>query len=170
MSTLGKHLGGVRTLEDLHARCEEVGECWEWQRCIAAGRVPQVGFNGRPRPARRVAWEMVHGPVPKGKHITHSCGNYKCINPAHAKPVLPATVLARNRANANNTVRSARISATKRAQMGVSAAAVAAVRADADAHVPTMAKRLGISKSMIYKLRKQHRAASPWAGLMQGAT
>lgn len=169
MSTLGKHLGGVRTLQDLHDRCEEVGDCWEWQRCMVAGKVPQVGFNGTPRPARRVAWEMVNGPVPQGKHITHTCNNFKCINPAHAQPVPPAAVLARNLGNANNTVRRARISATKRAQMGISADVAAAIKASPHAHVASQAQTLGVSESTIYKLRKQAMAQSPWGGLMRGA-
>ena len=169
MSTKGMHLGGVRTLADIHARCEEVGECWEWQRYINTFGVPQVGFRGMPRPARRVAWEMVNGTVPNGKVISHTCGNFRCVNPAHAHPVTPRAVLKKNHDNSNATLRAARISATKRAQMGISADVVAAIKADPNAHVTSQAQELGVSRATIYKVRKQAAANSPWAGLLMGA-
>lgn len=96
MGTSGKHLGGVRTLEDIKARCEEVGDCWEWQLSINSCHIPQVRFDGMPRPARRVAWEMVNGTVPPGMNVTNTCGNHKCVNPDHSKPIHPATILKRN--------------------------------------------------------------------------
>lgn len=168
--TTGKHLGGVRTLDDIKSRVEEVGDCWEWQRAINSERVPQVYFDGLPRPARRVAWELVNGPVPAGMVITnrHSCKNFRCVNPAHSKAVPAAFVLTANVRGANNETRKARISATKRKQMGVGADVVAAVRADASAtKASALALKLRVSERTIHKLRRQAFATSPFAGLMR---
>ena len=170
MSTKGMHIGGIRTLADLKARCEEVGECWEWQRHInSVTGIPQVNYDGRPQSARRLAWAMVNGPVPNGKHIACTCGNHRCINPAHAAPKLPKDILRANAIGANEPLRRARIAATKRKQMGVSQEVVQAVRQNITAHVPDQARALGVSKGVIYKLRKQAMQASPWGALMREA-
>lgn len=169
MTTAGKHMGGVRTLEDLHSRCIEVGECWEWQQYINRDNQPQVQYDGMPRPVRRVAWQMANGAVPQGKNIVGMCGNHRCINPSHSQPMPGSAVLHKNFSGANEGLRRARISATKRAQGGVSAEVVATVNANPCANAKDLAKRLGVHTSTIYKLRKQQISASPWAGLMGGA-
>jgi len=166
MTTKGKHMGGVRTLADLKARCEEVGECWEWQRHINKFGVAQVRFDGMPSPARRVAWTLAIGAAANGMHITHTCGNFRCINPAHSKQVEQKFILKRNMDGANQALRVARMSATKRKQMGVPANVVAAVRANSTAPAKDMAAQFGVSTATIYKLRRQALAASPFGGLM----
>lgn len=166
MSTMGKHLGGVRTLADLKARCEEVGECWEWQRHINSCGVAQILFDGMTRPARRVAWVLVNGSVADGMRITHTCGNHRCINPAHSKQVTQKAILKRNMDGANHALRVARMAATKRKQMGVPAQVVSAVRADSTTPAKEMAATLGVSTATIYKLRRQALAASPFGGLL----
>jgi hypothetical protein len=58
--------------------------CWIWRG----------GRNGRgygqftvwPRPSRtasRVAWELVHGPIPPRLWVLHSCDTRPCVRPSH---------------------------------------------------------------------------------------
>lgn len=46
-------------------------------------------FAGKSYLAHRVAWELVHGCIPKGMHVDHVCRNRRCCNPAHLRVVTP---------------------------------------------------------------------------------
>lgn len=63
------------------------GDCWEW--CASVRRDGYGAFwDGRTmRPAHRVAYEMLVGPVPSHLQIDHLCKNRRCVNPDHLEPV-----------------------------------------------------------------------------------
>ncbi len=60
--------------------------CWIWLglRCV-----PERGEYGVfcGRPAHRVAYERVHGPIPGTRVLDHLCRVHLCVNPAHLEPV-----------------------------------------------------------------------------------
>ena len=63
-------------------------ECWPWQELsrdkngygILSWRVGRKVFTRR---AHRWGWEDLHGPIPPGMVIRHTCDNPPCQNPAH---------------------------------------------------------------------------------------
>lgn len=61
-------------------------ECWPWvgKRNEAYGRFM---VDGQFRPAHRVSYELLRGPIPAGLQIDHLCRNPRCVNPAHLEPV-----------------------------------------------------------------------------------
>lgn len=68
--------------------------CWEWICALRHGY--GAFFYGRDesgkkivRPAHRVSYELLVGPIPEGLEIDHLCRNTKCVNPAHLEPVTP---------------------------------------------------------------------------------
>jgi len=66
--------------------CPNTG-CWWW--CGAAsdagyGRISRTSRGtGAPARAHRIAWELVHGPIPDGLYVCHRCDQPSCVNPAH---------------------------------------------------------------------------------------
>jgi len=62
-------------------------ECWPW----LAGKIPDgygvirddAANGGNVLRAHCVAWELTHGPIPKGLCVLHHCDNPACCNPKH---------------------------------------------------------------------------------------
>ena len=65
------------------------GTCWVWRASKYRKGYGQVSFKMKLRPAHRVAYELVIGPIPVGLHIDHLCRNPSCVNPAHLEAVTP---------------------------------------------------------------------------------
>jgi hypothetical protein len=58
-------------------------ECWPWQAGRRAGGYGWFQTGSGPERAHRVAWELIHGPIPEGMFVCHACDNPPCCNPAH---------------------------------------------------------------------------------------
>lgn len=58
-------------------------ECWIWQACKDCSGYGRFWLNGNQVVAHRLAWELIHGPVPENKVVSHCCENRSCCNPAH---------------------------------------------------------------------------------------
>lgn len=57
-------------------------KCWVWTGACSNG-YGFFGIKGISYKAHRVAYEMKHGPIPKGKLICHHCDNRPCVRPSH---------------------------------------------------------------------------------------
>lgn len=62
-------------------------ECWPWLAYRNAKGYGQVSVNGTVRPAHRVAYELLVGPIPADLTLDHLCRNTGCVNPVHLEPV-----------------------------------------------------------------------------------
>jgi hypothetical protein len=71
---------------------ERVGpaECWPWQGTIELGYGRFGRGGGTTRWAHRIVFERMAGPIPEGHELHHECGNRRCVNPTHLRPVTRA--------------------------------------------------------------------------------
>ena len=75
---------------DEHYLIDPVSGCWNWQRGTNGVGYGKFYLSGKRSDgtirevlAHRFSYERVHGPIPDGLHICHTCDNPKCVNPAH---------------------------------------------------------------------------------------
>lgn len=68
--------------------------CWPWTACLTRDGYGRVRLGSRrtrkERPAHRVSYELLVGPIPAGLTLDHLCRNRVCVNPAHLEPVTNA--------------------------------------------------------------------------------
>lgn len=61
----------------------ELGPCWEWMGGGNGKGYGQVRINYRQMGTHQVAWELMHGRVPRDLWVLHKCNNPNCMNPDH---------------------------------------------------------------------------------------
>lgn len=158
------------TLDDIKARCEEVGDCWIWQGgCDGHGR-PVLSQNRRSVYARRYVRELVDGaPVPAGKVAASRCGDRKCISP-HCSVVATTREKARMasaRGAYLNPSRDAKVVLKRRAASRFSEEVIERVR-QADGPAYRIAAEVDMSVSHVKAIRRgdaRKPLSSPFAGL-----
>lgn len=57
--------------------------CWEWQGSRTSAGYGKFHFDGIKRRTHRMAMLFIHGKVPAGMSVMHSCDNPSCVYPGH---------------------------------------------------------------------------------------
>jgi hypothetical protein len=58
--------------------------CWTWTGYINRGGYGKFLLRDRkPVSAHRFAYELIHGPIPDGLSVCHTCDNRNCVRPDH---------------------------------------------------------------------------------------
>lgn len=71
--------------------------CWIWTGTISERGYGLWSVNGVGRPAHRMLYERMVGPIPDGLVLDHLCSVLRCVNPAHLEPVTAAINSQRGR-------------------------------------------------------------------------
>lgn len=75
----------IKTIDDLMGWCapDPTSGCWIWMRAIGTSGYGIAYQNGRQIRAHRLAYQLVHGPIPDGLYALHRCDVRACCNPTH---------------------------------------------------------------------------------------
>lgn len=90
--------------ERFWAKVERTDVCWNWTAAKLPKGYGRFGLNSGVILAHRMSYILVHGEIPTGMHIDHTCYNASCVRPDHLRAVTPKQNLE-NRAglSRNNT-------------------------------------------------------------------
>lgn len=83
-------------------------ECWLWTAGLGGRNRTPTGYaviqhHGRQHRVARLLWAHLHGPIPPGMYVCHTCDAPACCNPAHL-------FLGTPKDNARDKVRKGRMS------------------------------------------------------------
>jgi len=157
------------TLDDIKARCDEVGDCWEWKGAYSPHGTPVMYARAERTTVRRVVWRILKGePLDPKLMAGVKCNNPRCVHPDHVKPKTKAQVLGGMAKNGNQALRAAKIAASQRKRSAkLDETKVAHIRASNATNV-ALAAELGVHHSLISAIRKGRawrQFASPFAGV-----
>lgn len=148
--------GTRRSAVDLFwKKVDRSGSCWLWTASvdkdgygIFSVTLPPDGGPARQHHTRghRFSWEMLHGPVPRGMMVMHSCDTPRCVNPAH----LSLGTALDNNGDAATKGRTAHGERNGHAKL--TPAAVLEIRSSEDT-ADSLAPRFGVSVSTISAIR-----------------
>lgn len=155
----------------IRARCKEDGDCLLWRLGVKDSGRPTYRaklVDGR-RPSIQIArkwWELTRGPIPKGRCVTVTCGNPRCLE--HLELVTRSEVNSRLWQNAATRAKKTRAlteSGKRRAKLDMEKARY--IR-ESNATLKEVAQELGISFQLASRVRRGiawKEQASPFAGL-----
>lgn len=164
----------IHTLDTILARTDEVGECLEWQGITASSGAPLVKFDGKLMTVRRVIRQLQGKPAVEGNFLAPSCGNPRCIKPAHIVERTPSQHAKQMSAciDFRSPLRIARLQKATAHKRVVSEEGLALIRSDART-AEEVARELGCSKSLVSKIRRGeayrqvNASANPFAQLLR---
>jgi hypothetical protein len=69
--------------ERFEANVDRTGEHHLWCGYVAPDGTAQIRINGRLTTARRLAWELAHGPLPRGVNVAGCTDEPRCVRVEH---------------------------------------------------------------------------------------
>lgn len=142
------------SIEAIHAKCTEEGDCWLWQGAMDKG-TPRAKVNRKMVYVRRLVLELSGKEIKTNLRATTTCGDERCVNPDHVVAKTPSSINARTAMStgfARKASRRAKISASRRKSSKVTPEMVAEIRGS-EGPGSAIAERLGLSKSTVNSIR-----------------
>ncbi len=163
---------GPYTLDMIRDKCEITGECWHWM-AGKSGKAPALRHEGKILNVRRYIFtELLGREVTPGRMVTMICESLDCVAPDHLVQNTRRQLQQKTARRTNygkNPMRSAKLSAAKRAASPYSDEFVEQVRA-MEGSAKAIARQLGLCASTVNEWRKmlvrKPATNNPFAGLL----
>lgn len=161
------------TLEEIKARCDEVGECWIWNGAVSSTGYPIAKIDGKCQLVRRVAFGFKLGSaklLPR-QPVVAKCDDKRCVNPAclKASSTQEVSQIAGKAGKMSSLAKGAKIAAFKRANMAKITMDVArSIRMSTETG-PVLAARYKIDKALVNRIKNGgawRDYSNPFMGLM----
>lgn len=154
-------------LEQIYARCTEVGDCLEWGGSIRKGKNLPVYGKDQTSVRRMVVEQSRGGPIPTALHPVPKCRNPRCVRDEHLVLNTKVQILSTTRKAGKLQVASAAKLAVRRARPDVKLSMDAA-RDIRRSVLPsrTLAEQYGVTMAMVTRIRRNE----AWRESVQGAS
>jgi hypothetical protein len=162
-----------RILAVVERRCEEDGDCLLWTGAVSSCGAPVMTFTNDlgKKPTlqmRRKVWEARTGKkIPKGRYVTYTCNNPKCLE--HLELTTRAEITSRYWTRPDSRARlTAAATRVGRTRAKASMEVAREIRASSET-LEVLAARYGISISLVSLIRRGERwkeERNPFAGLV----
>lgn len=120
--------------------------CWNWSGAITKKSYGNVHYMGRWWKAHRLFYTKYIAEIEAGDVIMHACDNPRCVNPDHLKA-------GSQRENIEDCIQKNRHALTKNG-LKITADQAAEIYRSTEAD-SVLAKRYGVSRGLIWKIRKK---------------
>lgn len=156
----------MTTLQQIHARCTECGECLLWQGATNGAGHPKLHNKS----ARRAVYEMAKGKLPKTMKVGVNCGQAKCLRIAHLETRSVSEISKISNAQpATKLKRQVKTAKSARSRLGKITMEIAREWRNSDRPGVELAREADVSPSLVSLVRRgkswvEH--SNPFAGLM----
>ena len=157
---------GAYLLARIRNACHEDGDCLIWDRYCDGGVMPVIGVKSKPRPVRRVMFEIAKGAVRDGFEVVHTCGTPRCVAVEHLDQIAKGERRRRLAANRNVRQPASQVRYMRENHSKLTMEIAREIRASDETGV-VLAARYGVTHQLVSLVRRGQSWAepSPWAGL-----
>lgn len=133
---------------------EPMSGCFLWEGATSPAGYGNFGIDGRVEKAHRAAWRIYRGPIPQGLVVRHKCDNPHCVRIEHLELGTPKDNVAdcHRRGRARHVGREGERNHRAKLTEGMAREVFALARAP-DARISEIARRFGLSPTVVYKIR-----------------
>ncbi len=143
----------ARLLSRIRRRIVEDGDCWNWTGAFRKKTIPVISFDGKKGAVRRFILDDL-GIDSAHRHLaTHTCDNFRCVNPDHVAAMTRKTVARRAYPQANDLLRRRKLADAARKRSKITMEIAQKIR-EAQGLYREVAARFDVTYGVVARIRR----------------